>query len=388
MPNKIIVVGGGFIGPALVHMLRGKFAGSIIHIAPPAQQIMAAENPLDVRATALSYASFRILETLGLWPTAAHSSPSPINEIHVSQQGAFGSTRMQAAPYPALGYVVENHVLQQQLHCEPTHTQNVTAASRSADGIAVTLADGSEIEGDLLVVADGAQSATAQMAGFAYESVAHTQMAIASNVRLHAPHHGLAIERFTDEGPVALLPLANQGPDVCSLVLCRKQDNVAAWQAKSDTQFMQDLSALFNGRVSVAEVGSRQAFPLQSHRTKSACVRDAVVIGNAAQALHPVAGQGFNLGLRDAAALAELLVDNRYSGDAYTALRAPDRRKIWHTTNTLASLFLPTNGPLPWARGVGLLGLDIGEKLGHHRFKQQAMGLGGWQSKLARGLAL
>jgi len=322
----VAIVGGGMVGVslalALTQAMPGKGRILLAESFPlPAQALdfATAYSPsFDARSTALSYSSYLIYQQLGIWQQLEPRACA-IASIHVSEKGRFGSTLLQAADYtwPALGYVVENawlgNVLIQCLHQQdqvrllsPT---KVVAVKPGVAGVELNFADGGSTRCELLIVADGADSALREALGIAVQEQPYRQHALVANIAHARPHDGRAFERFTQQGPLAMLPLPAEGGDNRSaLVWTLSESEATQMQAAPAPDFLQCLQQRFGYRLGrLHKVGERHSYPLSLIRAREQVRSRVVVIGNAAHALHPVAGQGFNLALRDVAKLAAVL---------------------------------------------------------------------------------
>jgi 2-octaprenyl-6-methoxyphenol hydroxylase len=367
--TDILIAGGGPVGAALALALQGSGHTVVLteaRSADPGDARSAASGSGaklgDERPIALSYASRLILERLNAW---AGLAATPIETIHVSQQGGFGRTLICAADcgVPALGYVVSYGRLQQELLAAPCSASRIFGARLTAfDG---TTAVVQTQEGErafaprLTVFADGARI-DAGRPGPAYSKDYH-QTAVVATVKSAQAHRGRAWERFTPEGPLALLPHgANYG-----LVWTASPDAAARLRALDTPGFLAQLQAVFGDRLGAfTDAGERASFPLTLRYGEEEARPHSLSIGNAAQTLHPVAGQGFNLGLRDAWELARLARDARELGsDSFCALyrraRALDRRAGIQFTDGLVGIFSNSNPLLQLGRGAGLLVLDL-----------------------------
>lgn len=370
----------------------------------------ASQPSFDDRTVALSRTSQRILSGLGVW-SALPVAPTPIRRIHVSERGRFGTALLSAAEerVPALGYVLENRVLGRALwdllgaagNVAVHAPASVTGAAATSAGVQVRLADDAgehELTARLLVVADGARSRLRESLGIAARARSYEQVAIVGNVTVAEPGDGeQAWERFTPDGPLALLPT---GGARYAFVLSRRARDAAAVLALPEREFLALLQAEFGFRLGrCLRLGRRSAYPLDLVQACRVTAPRVVVLGNAAHGLHPVAGQGYNLGLRDVAVLAELLADasraDEGQGDpgdpgllaTYRDWRRDDQRQVVRFTDGLIRLF-DLKGRAPGlARGLGLLGFDLlpGAK---PFLTRRTMGLGGRLTRLARGLPL
>ncbi len=370
----------------------------------------AGQPSFDERTTALSNGSRRILETLGLW-TCVAAEATPIRKIHVSDRGRFGFARVDAAAQglPAMGYVVPNRSLGRclwsalarhenvRLFC-PAEVSNIVPGEQS---VALTVRDAAAdgepqaIDTRLIVAADGAQSAVRAAFGVAADVRDYAQTAIITTVIPQRFHDHVAYERFTDSGPLALLPLADGR---CTLVLTLEGGMADAALRWSDAQFLDEVQSRFGFRLGrFLKVGRRVPYPLSLSVSERTSAGRCVIIGNAAQGLHPVAGMGFNLGLRDVASLVELVAERRGPaavdvGDPgmlalYDAWRADDRRGIIGFTDGLVRVFSNPWGPIRQARNLALLAFDL---LPPAKAALSALSTGAARRvpKLARGVAL
>ncbi len=356
---QVAIVGGGPLGLALALMLARAGIGCEVIEAQPA----GAANR-DSRVLALSHGSRQTLERLGAW---AGVGATPIAAIHVSQQYRLGRTLMRAQEIglPALGYVVEAGTLRAALAgaCEAAevtlrHGWRATLAeadARRARLLCATAQGEQAVEAQLLAWAEGAVSAEEKTVRD------YGQQAIVAGVRCRHPHGGLAYERFARGGPVALLPRG----EGYALVWTVPEKMAAELLALDARDFLSQLHDIFAGRLDFIDVGERASFPLALRVRKSSAAGRAIWLGNAAQTLHPVAGQGFNLALRDAAQLARLMQED--SSDCgnpallahHVAERRRDRDAAVVFTDGLIRLFGLRSPLAGHARGAGLLALDL-----------------------------
>lgn len=333
----IAICGAGPVGLALALLLvkRGAQASRIALIdAKPLEQV---NN--DPRSLALSYGSTQILEDVGTWPVAS----DPIHEIHVSRRGHFGRTVIKRDEYdvPALGYVTRYGALVSALAATVRQTDvvmlrpvHVTSSMERDDSVELRFSDGKSITAGMLVQAEGGvfSEQDAKSVRRDYE-----QTAIIAHVIPSAPISHRAFERFTEEGPLALLPQ----DDGYALVWCVRPATASRLYALTDAEFLAELGTAFGTRLG-RFIGTtpRITYPLGLNAHAAASAR-TVAIGNAAQTLHPVAGQGLNLGLRDAAVLARMLAREPVPENLlrFVAERQSDRRITISLTDTLARVF-------------------------------------------------
>lgn len=329
----------------------------------------------DSRAIALAQGTCQQLSRIGIWQAIAECATA-IKTVHVSDRGHAGFVTLDAHDYRiyALGQVVELHdvglrlfrLLQDApgvtLHC-PARVANV---SRSEEAVSVTLENGTTLEGQVLVAADGSRSAIATRFGVQWQQEPYGQVGVIANVSTAGVHNGRAFERFTQHGPLAMLPMSHGR---CSLVWCHPQekaDEVLGW---TDDRFCNELQKAFGWRLGrITHAGKRTVYPL-SLTTASQCISHRVaLVGNAAQTLHPIAGQGFNLGLRDVMSLAESLAQawseqKDVGGYAvlshYQIRRRADKEATIGVTDGLVHLFANRWGPLVAGRNLGLMAMEL-----------------------------
>jgi 2-octaprenyl-6-methoxyphenol hydroxylase len=377
--HDLLIAGGGPVGLALA--LAAADSGLDIAIADARPRQAATRDP---RILALSHGSRLTLERLGIWPALA---PTPITTIHVSQQGGLGRTRLVAADYglPALGYVLAAGDLALALDQAVAARDIPVLAESPVTG----LAPGAE---DVLVSLGGPQpgTRTARLVACAEGQIEEDGAAVvARDYRQHAlitlatpegGHGHVAWERFTPAGPVALLPCGSR----YAVVHTASPEQAEALLALDEAAYLEQLSAHFAGRVRFSAAEPRLRFPLGLRYRREPVGRRTVWLGNAAQTLHPVAGQGFNLALRDVWALAEGLrrqpadPGNAAVLDAYRRSRSLDRHGTMGITDGLVRLFSNDHPLLRHARGAGLLALDVVPPLRHFLAKRMMFGARAW----------
>ena len=405
----ITIVGGGMVGASLAVALEP--LGLKVALIEAVPFGSTAQPSFDERTTAISNGSRRILETLGVW-SGVYSSATPIRKIHVSDQGRFGFARIDAAEQglAAMGYVVPNRALgvalwsrlqgSSAIHITcPAQVSRVAAAPHTVT-LEVSRPDSaSPIDTRLVVAADGASSAVRAAFGVAAEFRDYEQTAVITTVLPQKFHDGVAYERFTAAGPLALLPLEGGR---CTLVLTLGKDQAEAALGWSDDEFLAEVQRRFGFRLGrFLKVGRRVTYPLSLTRAARTSAGRCVIVGNAAQGLHPVAGMGFNLGLRDVASLAELIAEHRHESDfdagcasllaEYDAWRASDRGGVIAFTDGLVRTFASPLGLVKRLRDLGLLAFDLlpPAKAALSRLSTGAGGGGSARiPKLARGVSL
>ena len=373
----VAIIGAGPVGMALAASLED--SGLSVRLIDARAHSAWADDP---RALALAYGSRQLLERLQAWDDGAATA---ISTIHVSQRGGFGRTLLCATDYgtPALGYVMRYkdlagalaaRIAPAQLLCECT--VNAIETTQEQASLTLTHADVAErITAKLVVHAEGTPANDPDVRVRDYR-----QQAIIAQLKPSSPHHHRAWERFTPDGPLALLPL----DDDYSLVFTVPSDKAAHLLELGDDEFLAALREQFGRRADFVSCGARSSFPL-ALRVRSPIVQQRQVwIGNSAQTLHPVSGQGFNLGLRDAAELASALLDHRLDcGEpaalaAYARGRQSDRRFGAAFTDGIVRLFSNDLAPLRCARGLGLLALDLAPPLRGFVAKRMIWGARAW----------
>ena len=416
MDYDLLIIGGGMVGASLAHALRD--LDLRIGIVEAVALEENSQPSYDARAIALSQGSKRIFDAMGVWAAMVEQGVSPITHIHVSDRGHFGAARLNAEEehVEALGYVVEAGVIGSVLAASLKSLPNVDVICPATlkglaiekDGASVTVErDGvlSELRAMLVVAADGTRSTVRELVGARVFKLGYGQTAIIANVITDQPHNGRAFERFTDTGPLAMLPntaplgYPNQeaGERRWSLVWTAHDTEVDAILALDDVTFIERLQGRLGYRAGhVISCGPRRAYPLVLQYVRDHVRERLAFIGNAAHAMHPVGGQGFNLGLRDVAVLAEVLADAARRGDDigspaalhdYAVWRRPDYIRTMFFTDSLARSYSAKFPPLVAARDLGLMAMDLLPPA-RHLFARQAMGLLGKLPRLARQLPL
>lgn len=424
----VAIVGGGLVGASLAAALAP--TGLRLALIEGAAADDARQPSFDDRTTALGNGTRRIFEALGLWSEIAPQTAA-IRRIHVSDAGRFGFARLEAAELglDAFGFVATNRTLGAALRARLASIPGLhlrmparcTAAQLHTDHVELhTDGDAAPIRARLAIAADGAKSSLRAAAGLEAATEDYGQVAVVAHAAATRPADGTAYERFTPQGPFAVLPLAGGAGDgrdhggsaygVVWTVASADADRVLAM---SDSEYLAALQQAFGWRAGrFTRVGARQAYPLRLVRAARVTAPRVVLVGNAAQGLHPVAGQGFNLGLRDAATLAELLADamsastraastdaasaDAASGfdagspallEAYAAGRARDRDGITRFTDGLVKVFGDSRPGVPLARDIGLLLFDLSPSA-KQAMSRLSWGFAARTPRLARGLAL
>ncbi|NRA82253.1 MAG: 2-octaprenyl-6-methoxyphenyl hydroxylase [Gammaproteobacteria bacterium] len=374
----LIINGGGMAGATLAwginyilgansHGDKAQLKIAIIEASPDDN----SHPGFDARVIALSYGSREILEQLGLWHDY-QGIATPITDISVTDRGHFAQTSLNPTDYQvaALGYVVELEQSGRLLHQKLAQANSgvtwfrpdsIKELKQHQDRIDVTLAGGQCLSAKLLVASDGGFSKVRQLLNVASVQTHFNQSAIIANITTSQAHHGKAYERFTDQGPLALLPM-NEGRS--SLVWSMHTENVDQIMALSPTQFLAKLQDAFGYRLGMFEqTGQRVSYPLILTMAEQLTHHRSVFIGNAAQALHPIAGQGFNLGLRDVAQLisqiSQAVTAQQDIGqfkvlDNYRQARETDRKQTVAATSGLVSIFSNNYWPMVVGRNIAL----------------------------------
>ncbi len=401
----LLIIGGGMVGASLACALADlNLHVGLVEAAPFAT---SAHPSYDDRAIALAQGTKRIFQTLGLWEML-EPTVSPIRQIHISERGGVGFAHLDCHDegVDALGYVAEARLIGAALLAKlptlrgiellcPARLEQIAIEPETARA---TLCFGDEriveFRAKLVVAADGANSPIREQLGIQTLRWEYGQQAIIANVTPTLPHRHMAYERFTKDGPVALLPMDDSR---CAVVCTVSEADAPAALAANEAEFAALLHHRFGDRLGdFSRIGRRQAYPLFLLKSREHTRHRVAIIGNAAHTLHPIAGQGFNLGIRDVAALAEVVADAWRDGrdigdravlDRYADWRRWDQRQTIAITDALTRLFINPLPPVRAVRNLGLLAFDLCSPI-KHWFARQSMGLDGRLSKLTRGLPL
>ncbi len=433
----LIIIGGGLAGASLACALKNTELRNTESQRPLKVAVVEAyaldtdaQPSYDDRTVALSYGSSCIFQNMGsslndsdeqgLWGLLAPYAQA-IDTIHISDRGHFGVTQLtkEQEEVEALGYVLENRAIGQQLYAELEHVSEEDGAhitlfcpatltglhqddQQVSIDISVESAGGQtnrQISGKVLVAADGNNSKVMKLLNIGSNRQSYDQVALITNVTPGKKHNNVAYERFTDSGPLAFLPMTQNR---CSVVWTLSPEQADYLYALDDADFLASLQQRFGFRLGqIKKVGSRHIYPLFLQSASQIVHGRVALIGNAAHSVHPVAGQGFNLALRDIALLAELLVDHyREAGELedvqillqqYAELREQDINRVYRFTDTLVKTFSNAFAPLAHLRSASLFLVDIIPDI-KHRLAIQSMGLnmgrGGRLPRLNRGLRL
>ncbi|MFJ7881952.1 2-octaprenyl-3-methyl-6-methoxy-1,4-benzoquinol hydroxylase [Pseudomonas sp. NPDC096917] len=404
MRADLLVVGAGMVGSALALALKDSglnillLDGSPLSVKP-----FTVQDPFEPRVSALSAASQRILQRLGAWDGIRSRRISPYSHMHVWDGSGTGHIHFSAASVHAevLGHIVENRVVQDALlEClQGTDTQMLANARleqmrRSGDDWLLTLADGRTLRAPLVIAADGANSAVRRLTGCETREWDYQHHAIVTSVRCAQAHLQTAWQRFTDHGPLAFLPLEREGQqDWCSIVWSTTPEQAEKLMALDDEAFCRELEFAFEGRLGdVLSADPRVRVPLRQRHAKRYVAEGLALIGDAAHTIHPLAGQGVNLGLLDAAVLADVLLHATDRGERLADVRVLsrfERRRMPHNLALMAAmegferLFQSDSLTARWVRNTGLKWVNQMPEA-KALFVRQALGLTGDLPPLAK----
>ncbi|KIH80961.1 2-octaprenyl-3-methyl-6-methoxy-1,4-benzoquinol hydroxylase [Pseudomonas batumici] len=404
MRADVLIVGAGMVGSALALALKNSgleillLDGSPLSVKP-----FDPQSAFEPRVSALSAASQRILERLGVWDGISARRASPYRDMQVWDGSGTGQIHFSATSVHAevLGHIVENRVVQDalldRLHdCDMGLLANARLEQmrRSGDDWLLTLADGRTLRSPLVIAADGANSAVRRLTGCATREWDYLHHAIVTSVRSSLPHQMTAWQRFTDDGPLAFLPLERDGQqDWCSIVWSTTPEQAQRLMLLEEEDFCRELERAFEGRLgTVISADSRLCVPLRQRHAKRYVAEGLALIGDAAHTIHPLAGQGVNLGFLDAAVLAEVLLHARERGERLADVRVLsrfERRRMPHNLGLMAAmegferLFQADSLALRWLRNTGLKSVDQMPEA-KALFVRQALGLTGDLPELAR----
>ena len=403
----IVIAGGGMIGASLALALSP--LGLRVAVVEAVARGESLQPSFDDRSTALSRSTQRMFEAMGLWDDILPAA-TPIRRIHVSDRGRFGFSHIDAAQQgvEALGYVVINRVLGEVLQSTlaraelvdvicPARVVDIETGGDSAI-VRIEAADGEQrdLECQLLVAADGANSGLRPMMGICAKKSDYGQHAVIGNLLPEKSLDNCAYERFTDQGPLALLPVAD---DRAAFVWTVASDDAERVLELDDETFLGELQGAFGYRLGkLSRVGKRAAYPLSLSKALRLTAERSVLVGNSAHGLHPVAAQGFNLGMRDVAALCDCIADARSANpsadlgdpgllDRYAGWRRADQGKLVRLTDGIVRLFGSSSPPLRAVRNLGMLGFDVVPGV-RSLFAKHMMGLAGRLPRLSRGMPL
>ena len=402
MSNKhydIVIAGGGMIGTSLALALEP--LGLSVAVVEAIPRKAATQPSFDDRSTALSRSTQRMFEAMGLWPRIAAAS-TPIRTVHVSDQGRFGFSHIEAEEQgvEALGYVVINRVLGGVLQdaLDSLESVDVFCPARIVDvelspdkaAAEVEFVDGKQqtLTCDLLVASDGANSSVREMMGVTAQKSHYGQCAVIGNLLPEKDINNVAYERFTGQGPLAILPVADGR---AGFVWTVSEDDADRVMALDDDAFLAELQEQFGYRLGTfSKVGKRASYPLILSKALRLTSTRSVLIGNSAHGLHPVSAQGFNLGMRDVAALVDCIAESSDPAvmlKQYASWRRSDQKKLVRFTDGLVKLFGSESRPLRALRNIGMLGFDLVPGV-RSAFAKHTMGLAGRLPRLSRGVPI
>lgn len=409
----VVVVGGGMVGASfactLDHSLNGKAHGGegsavsilVVEAFQLSSDATAFQPSFDARTTALSYGSRKIFQSIELWQQC-RGAVTEIKDIHVSDRGHFGSVKISSQQFnqqeqlEALGFVIENRALGRVLNKAMQASSGIEllcpAKLESIKPQANGMELGLEVQGnkqkvlaELVVLADGGKSPVCRQLGITNTIEPYRQHALISNIAFSKPHNNVAYERFTDSGPIAVLPLATEGGENRGALIWTvkdiESDNLLE---KSEQELIALLQESFGFRLGrITRIGERFCYPLALTVAKEQIRPGLVLLGNVAHTLHPVAGQGLNLALRDMTTLVEVLgeaqIGNKSLGSMkvlqqYLDRQGKDQSRTINFTHYMTRLFSSNHAALIWARKFGLFSIDLMPTL-KQSFVRQAMGL-------------
>jgi 2-octaprenyl-6-methoxyphenol hydroxylase len=406
MPHDydVVIIGAGMVGASLACALAP--SGLRIAIIESVTLNNEQQSSYDDRGITLSPSSKRILERIGVWQQI-QSYTTPINKIHISEQGRFGFTHLDAAETgnSALGHIVVARSLGIALHIQMSAFENIKLIcpaelrhfQRTDLGMILEITHSNNIEmisAGLLVGADGSHSLVRRLAGINTKEKDFKQTAIVSNVTTQKPNNATAYERFTSHGPVALLPIDTNRS---VLVFTVNKENAERYLSMPDEHYIKAVETEFGRRLGkIEQVGQRRSYPIVFIEAMEQFQQQLILLGNAAHSIHPNAAQGFNLGLRDVAGLAECVFAGIEKGlatndisilEAYINLRQADQQRVMRFTNGLASSFYNKLPLLSVARNTAMLLLDLVPGL-KASFIEKTKGIAGLQPRFVRGLTL
>lgn len=404
MRADLLIVGAGMVGSALALALQHSGL-EILLLDGSSLSVPRFDDaaPFEPRVSALSAASQRILDRLGAWQGISERRASPYSDMQVWDGSGTGQIHFSAASVHAdvLGHIVENRVVQDGL-LERLHDSEIGLLAnarlermrRSGDEWLLTLADGRNLRAPLVIAADGANSAVRRLTGCETREWDYLHHAIVTSVRCAEPHQNTAWQRFTDEGPLAFLPLQRDGKqDWCSIVWSTTPERAEKLMALPDDAFCAELERAFEGRLgAVLQADPRVCVPLRQRHAKRYVAEGLALIGDAAHTIHPLAGQGVNLGFLDAAVLAEELLKAYERGERLADVKVLsrfERRRMPHNLALMAAmegferLFQADPLPLRWLRNSGLKWVEQMPEA-KALFVRQALGLSGDLPELAK----
>ena len=365
----VVIIGGGMAGASCALGLKQSNKQLSIAVIE-ANEVSANYHPsFDDRSIALAQQSVQYLKSINAFDCQAPFAAA-IKKVTVSDRGHFGKTHIDCQEYghDALGYVVEVNPFGRSLHQQLTRTDvslfcpdTVAKLEYQSDFANITLSSGEQLSAKLVVIADGAHSQSRKLANIEFNTRAYQQAAIIANIEVAGGHHHHAFERFTEHGPMALLPMSNNR---YSLVWCMEPEQIEHTMALEDDAFLAALQKAFGYcGGSFSKVGMRASYPLVYGKAESLSSHRTVLIGNAGHAIHPIAGQGFNLGLRDVQLLCDMANRSDLGDYAFTRYYSQTRSKdittVMTLTDSLVRLFSNSSRLLALGRSIGLFSMDL-----------------------------
>jgi len=397
----VIVVGGGIVGAtAACALAQAGIDVALLDARNPARTWPA--DPIDIRVSALTRASQNILRAVGAWNAMEQRGIGPYDHMHVWDADSAGVLHFDAADteFPELGHIVENRVtvasLWDQLESLPSATilcpATVADLQIDSDSAQITLSDDTRLAAGLIIAADGRDSALRQMAGIQTTGWEYQQDGLVATISSEKSHQFTAWQRFLPEGPLALLPLKN---GQCSIVWTLSHDTAQEYLKLSDADFLKVLERATEGVLGEMQaIGPRGAFPLRFQYAQQYSTDHFVLIGDAAHAMHPLAGQGANAGLLDAAAIAELIVKADQAGRPigshktlrqYERWRKGDNLAMMSSMDVINKMYTTDNEAFRQLRGTGMSWVNHSAWLKNY-FNRYAMGLRDDLPELAHGI--
>lgn len=399
----LLIIGGGMVGASLACALGDSPLRIGVVESHPARREWPADE-YDIRVSAITRATEKVFQMVGGWEGMVARRVTSYETMRVWDAGGSGAIEFAAADLgePNLGHIIENRVILAALLERMAQFRNiellcpaqVAGLERTATAATLTLADGRQLTARLIVGADGANSWVRQQAGITTTGWPYEQTAVVATIKTAKHHHGVAWQRFMPEGPLALLPMPE---GLSSLVWSTTPERAATLLALDESPFLAELQQAFGERLGAMEAtGPRGAFPLLLRHANRYCDERLVLVGNAAHAIHPLAGQGLNLGVSDIAALAEVLLtahrEKREIGERavlrrYERWRKADNVTVMAAMDGLQRLFCNDIAPLKALRGMAL---TLADRSGPAKglMMRRALGLSGDLPRLARGLPL
>lgn len=391
LKTDILIIGSGLTGLSLLLALTQQGLDALLidtHVAAPA----ISRDDFNARSLALAPASVNMLSHMQIWESLLPHA-TPIQTIHVSQRGSFGTTRLKAADKP-LGYVIEmRDLIEAFSKYLPQKRYFAQARLLSMDTASSTVVMQYQekpltIQARLIVSAEGSRSQLREWLHLPIQSKCYDQVAVTANIGLARPHHHIAYERFSQEGPLAMLPMSEQR---AAMIWCMPPEQAQSMKNQEDAVFLANLQRYFGYRLGrFTKLGKRTCFPLYYAVMPYTVKWPVVFIGNAAHTLHPIAGQGFNLALRDAASLVQCILKEGLTEamlQSYQAMRSHDQKAIAYFTQGLIQVFKQQLPGAALFRSFGLLAFDqipaLKSLIAHY-----ARGYGGQVPDLVCGISL